>query len=41
MLQMEINPGNTTGLDAGITYSTLSFEPYQQSTGVTPDSWQT
>ena len=30
ILQMEINPGNTTGADAGVTYSTLNFEPYLQ-----------
>jgi len=40
ILQMEIDPGNTTGIDAGVTYSTLNFEPYLQSGGVTPDSWQ-
>ncbi|HET9016544.1 MAG TPA: hypothetical protein VFN57_13175, partial [Thermomicrobiaceae bacterium] len=26
VLQMEINPGNTTGTDARVTYSTLNFE---------------
>ena len=40
ILQIEIDPGNTTGTDAGVTYSTLSFEPYLQSAGVTPDTWQ-
>ena len=40
ILQMEINPGNTTGTDAGVTYSTLNFEPYLQSAGVTPNTWQ-
>ena len=40
ILQMEINPGNTTAPDAGVTYSTLNFEPYLQSGGVTPNSWQ-
>jgi hypothetical protein len=40
VLQLEINPGNTTGVDAGVTYSTLSFEPYLQSAGVTPNAWQ-
>ena len=41
ILQMEINPGNTAGIDAGVTYSTLNFEPYLQSAGVTPNTWQT
>ncbi len=40
ILQMEINPGNTTGTDAGVTYSTLNFEPYLQTAGVTPNTWQ-
>lgn len=40
-LQMEIDPGNTTGTDAGVTYSTLNFEPYLQSGGETPNIWQT
>ena len=40
ILQIEINPGNTTGTDRGVTYSTLNFEPYLQSGGVTPDAWQ-
>ena len=40
ILQIEINPGNTTGTDAGVTYSTLNLEPYLQSTGVTPNTWQ-
>lgn len=39
-LQIEINPGNTTGLDAGVAYSTLNFEPYVNGT-VTPNTWQT
>jgi len=42
-LQMEINPGNTTGTDAGVTYSTLNFEPYlnpgEQS--LAANTWQT
>jgi len=41
ILQIEINPGNATGTDGGVTYSTLNFEPYLQSAGVTPDAWQT
>ncbi len=41
VLQMEINPGNSSGTDAGVTYSTLNFEPYLQSAGVTPNTWQT
>jgi hypothetical protein len=40
ILQMEINPGNTTGTDAGVTYSTLNFEPYLQTAGLTPNTWQ-
>ena len=40
VLQLEINPGNTSGVDAGVTYSTLSFEPYLQAPGVTPNVWQ-
>ena len=40
ILQIEVNPGNTTGIDAGVTYSTLNFEPYLQSPGVTPNTWQ-
>ncbi len=40
ILQMEIDPGNTSGTDAGVTYSTLNFEPYLQTAGVTPDTWQ-
>ncbi len=40
ILQMEIDPGNVTGTDAGVTYSTLNFEPYLQSAGVNPDHWQ-
>ena len=40
ILQMEINPGNTTGTDAGVTYSTLNFEPYLQTGGLTPTTWQ-
>jgi hypothetical protein len=28
-LQLEINPGNTAGTDAGVSYSTVNFEPYQ------------
>jgi hypothetical protein len=39
-LQIEINPGNTSGTDAGVTYSTLNFEPSVQS-AVTPNTWQT
>ncbi len=38
-LQIEIDPGNTTGTDAGVTYSTLNFEPYLNGT-VTPGTWQ-
>jgi len=38
-LQMEINPGNSSGADAGVTYSTLNFEPYLNGT-VTPSTWQ-
>ncbi len=38
-LQIEINPGNATGLDAGVTYSTINFEPYMNGT-VTPGAWQ-
>ena len=35
-LQLEINPGNTTGgPDEGVTYSTLNFEPYLNA------DWQT
>jgi len=41
ILQIEINPGNTSGTDKGVTYSTLNFEPYLQSAGVTPNAWQT
>jgi hypothetical protein len=41
ILQMEINPGNTTGTDAGVTYSTLNFEPYLQTGGLIPTTWQT
>ncbi len=37
ILQMEINPGNTTGTDAGATYSTLNFEPYLQTRRFNPD----
>lgn len=40
ILQLEINPGNVTGTDAGVTYSTLSFEPYLQTGGVTAHTWQ-
>jgi hypothetical protein len=40
VLQIEINPGNATGTDAGVTYSTLNFEPYLQSAGVTPNTWE-
>jgi hypothetical protein len=40
ILQIEINPGNTTGTDAGVTYSTLNFEPYLQPGGLTPNTWQ-
>jgi hypothetical protein len=40
VLQIEINPGNTTGIDAGVTYSTLNFEPYLQSGGAVPNTWQ-
>ena len=36
-----INPGNTSGLDAGVTYSTVNFEPYLQSTPVVSGTWQT
>lgn len=34
-LQLVIDPGNTTGIDAGVTYSTLNFEPYLQPGGQT------
>jgi len=42
-LQLVIDPGNTTGLDAGVTYSTVNFEPYLQppSDPVRADTWQT
>ncbi len=42
-LQMEINPGNTTGTDAGVTYSTLNFEPYLNSgeQALAANTWQT
>jgi hypothetical protein len=40
-LQLVIDPGNTTGIDAGVTYSTLNFEPYLQPGGQTYDTWQT
>lgn len=40
VLQVEINPGNTSGTDAGVTYSTLNFEPYLQSPGLTTGTWQ-
>ena len=40
ILQIEINPGNTTGTDAGVTYSRSNFEPYLQTAGVTPNTWQ-
>ncbi|MGH9078715.1 MAG: Ig domain-containing protein [Acidimicrobiales bacterium] len=42
-LQLVIDPGNTTGLDAGVTFSTLNFEPYLQSPphSVVPNTWQT
>ncbi len=41
-LQLVIDPGNTTGIDAGVTYSTLNFEPYLQppSDPVVNDTWQ-
>ncbi len=40
-LQLVIDPGNTTsGPDQGVTYSTLNFEPYLQSPGVTNGVWQ-
>lgn len=42
MLQMEINPGNESGIDAGVTYSSLNFEPYQQTYQVLVEGeWQT
>ena len=42
-LQLLVNPGNTTGIDAGVTFSTLNFEPYLQppSNPVVPNTWQT
>ena len=42
-LQLMINPGNATGLDAGVTFSTLNFEPYLQppSDPIVPNTWQT
>ena len=41
-LQLVINPGNTTsGPDQGVTYSTVNFEPYNQSTPVVNGTWQT
>jgi len=42
-LQLAINPGNTTGLDAGVTFSTVNFEPYVQppSDPVVANAWQT
>jgi Putative Ig domain len=42
-LQLVIDPGNTSGLDAGVTYSTLNFEPYVQppSDPVVHNTWQT
>ena len=42
-LQLVINPGNTTGVDAGVTFSTLNFEPYVQPPAdpVAANSWQT
>ena len=39
-LQLVIDPGNTVGLDAGVTYSTLNFEPYLQAGGQTANTWQ-
>ncbi len=40
-LQLVIDPGNTSsGPDQGVTYSTLNFEPYLQSAGVTNGEWQ-
>ena len=42
-LQLMINPGNATGLDAGVTFSTLNFEPYLQppSDPIVTNTWQT
>ena len=40
-LQLVINPGNTSAPDAGVTYSTLNFEPYVQAGGQTANTWQT
>ncbi len=40
-LQLVIDPGNTTsGPDQGVTYSTLSYEPYLQVGGQTANVWQ-
>jgi len=41
-LQLVIDPGNTSGLDAGVTFSTLNFEPYLQppSDPVVHNIWQ-
>jgi hypothetical protein len=40
-LQLVIDPGNTSsGPDQGVTYSTLNFEPYLQTAGVTNGEWQ-
>lgn len=43
VVQLEINPGNTTGTDAGVTYSTVNFEPYLNSgeQAVAVNTWQT
>ncbi len=42
-LQLVIDPGNSSGLDAGVAYSTLNFEPYLQppSDPVVHNTWQT
>jgi hypothetical protein len=42
-LQLVIDPGNTTGTDAGVNFSTLNFEPYVQpapAPAVIPNTWQ-
>ena len=39
-LQLVIDPGNSAAPDAGVTYSTLNFEPYLQAGGQTADTWQ-
>ena len=41
-MQLVIDPGNTSGLDPGVTFATLNFEPYLQppSDPVVHDTWQ-